>query len=152
MADSAITIRPIRPADRPDWHRLWMGYLAFYEVELDPAITTQLWQRLMDPKPEILGRVAVADKGAVIGLVHLVPHKNTWTLGDVCYLEDLYVEPAVRGQGVGRRLIEAAFAEGRERGWNRVYWMTRSNNRPARALYDKLALSDDFVRYTARVG
>jgi len=64
----------------------------------------------------------------------------------LCYLEDLFVDDAARGKGAGRALIEAIINEARVKGWSKVYWVTREGN-PARALYDKLAVVDDYVRY-----
>jgi len=65
----------------------------------------------------------------------------------VCYLEDLYVAPEARGHGAGRFLIEGLVALGRERSWRRIYCHTHGNNHAARALYDQLAPSTDYVRY-----
>ena len=45
------------------------------------------------------------------------------------------------------RYIEAVLERGRSRGWDNVYWHTRSGNAPARALYDSFTEADDFVRY-----
>jgi GNAT superfamily N-acetyltransferase len=68
----------------------------------------------------------------------------------VCYLEDLFVLESARGRGVGKALIEwlrnAMFAEG----WARLYWVTREDNAPARALYDQFTAADGFVRYMLR--
>ncbi|MBD8234028.1 GNAT family N-acetyltransferase, partial [Pantoea agglomerans] len=68
----------------------------------------------------------------------------------LCYLEDLFIEEDMRGLGAGKMLIEAICEEGREKGWSKVYWVTREGN-TARALYDKLALLDDFVRYSVKI-
>ena len=64
-----------------------------------------------------------------------------------CYLEDLFVDPAARGHGIGEALIQDLIDIGRERGWSRLYWHTRASNEAARRLYDKFVHADDFVRY-----
>lgn len=150
-AAGAATVRPIRAADRAAWTRLWEGYLDFYGVELSPAVTDTLWRRMMEPEPAVLGRVACLGDDVPVGIVHLVPHKNTWSVRDICYLEDLYVVPEQRGSGIGRALLEAALAEAKARNWARVYWMTQRDNATARKLYDRYAMVDDFVRYTVRL-
>jgi GNAT superfamily N-acetyltransferase len=51
-------------------------------------------------------------------------------------MNDLYVVPAARGRGIGGALIEAAAAAGRERGAQRLEWVTAPDNERARRLYD----------------
>ncbi|VTP65689.1 Predicted acetyltransferase [Leclercia adecarboxylata] len=82
----------------------------------------------------------------MVGFAICVLHEGTWVTQPLCYLEDLFVDDAARGKGAGRALIEAIINEAREKGWSKVYWVTREGN-PARALYDKLAVVDDYVRY-----
>ena len=55
-----------------------------------------------------------------------------------------------RGRGVGRALLEWLRNAMRAEGWARLYWMTRRDNAPARALYDSFTQADDFVRYVLR--
>ena len=86
----------------------------------------------------------------MVGFVNCVLHPSTWGAADTCYLEDLFVSPAVRGSGAGRALIEAVVERARSRGLEKVYWHTRRDNARARALYDSLAEVDDFVRYVVR--
>jgi GNAT superfamily N-acetyltransferase len=91
--------------------------------------------------------VAVSQDDQIVGLVHYLFHRSTTRLNDVCYLQDLFTVTAMRGQGVGRRLIEAVYDEARKAGSSRVYWQTQESNRTARALYDKLAQFGGFVVY-----
>jgi GNAT superfamily N-acetyltransferase len=65
----------------------------------------------------------------------------------VCYLQDLFVDPRLRGRGVARALIEAVAGAARERGAERLYWHTQDHNAVARALYDKVAKHNHFIRY-----
>jgi ribosomal protein S18 acetylase RimI-like enzyme len=76
-----------------------------------------------------------------------VVHAGTWSTEGRCYLEDLFVEPAARGQGAGRALIEATAARAREEGCDELYWITATDNATARRLYDRVATLSDFVRY-----
>ena len=61
--------------------------------------------------------------------------------------EHLFVDPAARRGGVGRRLIEAVAAAARERGCRRLYWTTKEDNAAARSLYDRIARFNGFIRY-----
>jgi GNAT superfamily N-acetyltransferase len=141
----AVLIRDIAPSDRDAWFRLWAGYNAFYETEVAPAVSERTWQRMLDANAPLFGRVAEVE-GRVAGFSLCVLHEGTWVDAPICYLEDLFVDPAARGQGLGRRLIEDLVALARTHGWSRLYWHTRADN-PARKLYDEFTAADDFVRY-----
>jgi GNAT superfamily N-acetyltransferase len=140
-----VLIRDVAPSDRDAWSHLWAGYNAFYETEVAPAVSERTWQRMLDTSVPLVGRLAEVE-GRVAGFSLCVLHEGTWVDSPVCYLEDLFVDPVRRGQGIGRRLIEDLVAQARSRGWSRLYWHTRVDN-PARKLYDEFTAADDFVRY-----
>ncbi|HSD93128.1 MAG TPA: GNAT family N-acetyltransferase [Methyloceanibacter sp.] len=146
MTAGALRIRNPRPADESAWRELWAGYLAFYEAEICEEVTAATWRRLVQPGSGMFGRVAVW-QGTITGFTVCVLHPGSWTLSPACYLEDLFVVPGVRGQGIGRALIEDLLHTARKRRWSPVYWHTRQSNKAARKLYDKFAEADDFVRY-----
>lgn len=148
MSDATI-IRDMRPSDEAGWRRLWGSYNAFYEASVAPEVTARTWQRILDPGSPVLGRIAEA-AGNAAGFSISVLHEGTWVIGPVCYLEDLFVDPALRGRGIGRRLIRDLVDQGRERGWSTLYWHTRADN-PARRLYDEFIQADGFVRYRMRL-
>jgi GNAT superfamily N-acetyltransferase len=144
-----MLIRDPAPADESAWKRLWAGYNAFYRVSIPDAVTDHTWQRILDPASAIFARLAQGEgeaEGDVIGFTLSVLHEGTWTSRPVCYLEDLFVDPAHRRQGVARQLIADLIARARNHCWSRLYWHTRQDN-PARQLYDEFARADDFVRY-----
>lgn len=140
-----VQIRDARLDDESEWRRLWDGYLAFYETTLAPEITDRTWARIVDPASTVIGRIADID-GAIRGFSVSVLHEGTWVAGPICYLEDLFVDPQARGQGLGRRLIQDLAERGRRELWSGLYWHTRHDN-PARRLYDEFVEADDFVRY-----
>lgn len=143
---SPVTIRDFLPGDEAAWRRLWAGYVAFYQADVSEQVTAATWRRLLAGDVGMLGRIADSD-GSVVGFSASVLHPGTWTLAPICYLEDLFVDPAARGRGIGAALIEDLITLARERGWSRLYWHTRASNSPARRLYDRFASADDFVRY-----
>jgi GNAT superfamily N-acetyltransferase len=142
-----VTVRDLTPEDEARWRELWAGYLAFYEHELDAEVTDATWRRLLTGERGLGALVAVDEAGQVVGIVHRVVHAGTWSTADRCYLEDLFVDPAVRGRGVGRALIEATAARARDEGCDELYWITGTDNATARRLYDRVATLSDFVRY-----
>ncbi|MGY1490603.1 N-acetyltransferase family protein [Methylobacillus pratensis] len=138
-------VRDVRPDDELAWRRLWAGYNAFYETSVSPEITSLTWQRILNPAAPVLGRLLEVE-GRLAGFSVSVLHEGTWVSGAVCYLEDLFVDPAYRGRGLGRMLIQDLVDCGKARNWSTLYWMTRRDN-PARHLYDEFVQADDFVRY-----
>lgn len=140
------TIRSIQPEDEGVWRELWAGYLEFYETSLPDAVTTNTWNRLVSDDPMWIGLVAEVN-GAVVGFATVVVHDITWSDRPAGLLHDLFVEPGLRGGGVGRALIDRCIEIGRQENWSRVYWMTKEDNVTARRLYDTYAPADGFVRY-----
>jgi GNAT superfamily N-acetyltransferase len=139
-------VRPLRGTDAADWRRLWRDYLAFYETVLPEAVFDATFARLLDPAEPMRGLVAERD-GRVIGIANLIVHRHGWRLGDVCYLQDLFVEPTERSSGAGRALIEATYALADAEGWEAVYWTTQDFNETARALYDRVGVLTPFIKY-----
>lgn len=140
-------IRALRAEDRARWGELWAGYLKFYRTDLPPAITEATWQRLMDPQDQPYGLAAFDADQLIVGIVHYHFHLSTWSVAGYCYLEDLFVDPAARGQGAGRALIEAVYRAADERAATRVYWHTEKDNLRAQALYNQVATPAPFVQY-----
>ena len=150
MPDTAIAIRKIEARDQAAWRRLWDGYCRFYEVTLSLDVTERTWQRILDPASAVHAIVATDEAGAVIGMANYIIHENTWETTPVCYLEDLFVDPAVRARGAGQALIDWLVAAMQSEGWSRLYWLTKENNYRARGLYDKYTPRDPFVRYVVK--
>ena len=132
-------------ADRPRWTELWTAYLDFYGTTLSDEQYDHTWARLMGGAA--LQGFALRQGGALAGITHYLLHESSWTMQPVCYLQDLYVDPAQRGTGGGRRLIEAVAEAARTVGAPRLYWLTQSHNDTARRLYDRLARHSGFIRY-----
>lgn len=143
-----IDVRDMATADRAAWDRMWSGYCAFYGVSLPATDNDELWRRLTNADSGMAAVIAIdAEAESALGFAHFILRPHTFSARMVCYLEDLYVDPAARGTGVGRRLIETLIARGRERGWRRLYWHTEADNSVARALYDRIVPVTDYVRY-----
>ena len=85
--------------------------------------------------------------GRLVGLTHYLFHRNTIMLGPVCYLQDLFTDPALRGKGIGKALIEAVYDAASAAGSPRVYWHTHETNATAMRLYDLVATHSGFVVY-----
>lgn len=143
----SVTIRKVEARDEPRWRALWDGYCRFYEREPDEAVTRHTWTRILDAASPVHAIVAERAGEGVIGMANYILHDNTGTLTPVCYLQDLYVDPAQRGDGVGGNLIDWLVARMKAERWSRLYWNTRENNYRARGLYDKYTPHSGFLRY-----
>jgi GNAT superfamily N-acetyltransferase len=139
-------IRNLQTGDRTQWDALWRDYLRFYRQRLPQAVTDATFARLIDERSQPHALVAVRD-GRLLGFAHFLFHPTTWSHSQLCYLEDLFVEPQARGGGIGRALIEAVYAAADRAQAASVYWMTQEFNADGRALYDTLAHRTSFIRY-----
>jgi len=144
-----VTIRDLALSDRASWDPLWAGYLAFYDTKLDANVTDTTWARLLDPNAPLFALVAAQD-GVLVGFAHCLLHAGTWNIGPLCYLEDLFVAPDIRGGGIGRALIEAVYMRADALGCERVHWLTDAHNTTAQALYDRIARRSGYIQYRRR--
>lgn len=143
---AGILVRPVGADERAAWEPLWQGYLKFYKASVPQVATDTAWARLHNPTEPMFVLGAYVE-GVLKGIAHYLYHRSTWTAGNYCYLQDLFVDESTRGLGLGRALIEAVEAEARKAGASRVYWLTQEDNATARALYDKLADRSGFIQY-----
>lgn len=148
---SEITIRPLAAGDRAAWAPLWQGYLTFYKASVAPDVSDLSFDRLTGGAEPMGGFVAERD-GTMLGIVHWVMHRTTWSAKDICYLQDLFTAPEARGGGVGRKLIEAVRQMAQAKGAFRVYWQTHESNLAGQALYDKVADKSGFIVYRQPLG
>ena len=146
MSAAPLEIRPLGTADHAAWLPLWQGYQRFYKTEIPAETTAVTWQRFLDPAEPMNAALAWRN-GEAVGLVHFIYHRSCWTVGDYCYLQDLYVAEGVRGGGIGRQLIEHVYAAARAAGASRVHWLTHETNTDAMQLYDRIADRSGFVQY-----
>src|SRR5260370_12562765 len=146
MAANVVT-RPVGRDERAAWEPLWNGYLAFYEVTLAPGASDVAWERFHDCGERMVVLGAYVD-GRLTGIVQYLCHRSSWTPGNYCYLQDLFVAEAARGLGIGRALIEAVYEKARAAGASRVHWLTQTSNARARILYDQPPEKPRPIHYT----
>src|SRR3982750_2553601 len=103
-----VIVRPVALKDYDQWLPLWLGYNAFYgrsgATALPEEITKTTWDRFFDESEPVYALVAEMD-GRLVGLTHFLFHRSTTNIKPVCYLQDLFTDPSLRGKGVGRALI-----------------------------------------------
>jgi GNAT superfamily N-acetyltransferase len=139
-----MIVQVLGPQDQAAWLPLARGYKLFYETLTTATEYDAAWQRLTtDPRFVALG---AWQGGSLVGIVHAIYHASSWA-DEVCYLQDLFVTEAARGQGAAAALIDAVAVAAKARGAARLYWLTHTNNHRARALYDRVAAHKGFIRY-----
>jgi len=145
-----LAVRPIARLDHAAWRPRFDGYNAFYgrqgPTALPEEIYAKTWERFFDPAEPVHALVA-EQGGRMVGIVHYLFHRSTTAIQPICYLQDLFTAPDVRGGGIGRALIEAVYAQARQAGSIRVYWQTHETNTVAMRLYDDVATKSGFLVY-----
>ncbi|SFK57075.1 GNAT family N-acetyltransferase [Shimia haliotis] len=142
-----VSVRPLVASDESDWRRLWTAYLAFYDSSVPEEVYQSTFARLLGDDPQDFTCLIAEVDGKPVGLTHYLFHRHAWKVENVCYLQDLYADPTVRGKGIGRALIEAVYAAADDAGSPTVYWLTQDFNATARQLYDRIAAKTPFIKY-----
>src|SRR3569833_2119877 len=138
-------VAPLQSRDRGTWETLFAGHNAFSNRTWPAERYEEAWQAFR--RAERIHALGGRLDGRLVGIAHFLVHPST-TSSDLCYLQDLFTDPDIRGRGVGRSLIEAVSAWARAEGCGRLYWHTQRQNDTARRLYDQLGEHRDFIVYT----
>jgi ribosomal protein S18 acetylase RimI-like enzyme len=91
--------------------------------------------------------------GTALGFVQMYPSFSSLSAARTYVLYDLFVDPAARQRGVGRRLMEAAAEEARRRGAVSLVLSTAKTNHRAQRLYESLGWvrDEEFYEYNLRL-
>lgn len=131
-------IRVAVKADAPKILQL-IRDLALYEKAPQEAVATleQIEQTIFSDKPSAFAHVAEAN-GEVVGISIWFLNYSTWLGKPGIYLEDLYVDPAHRGKGLGLALLKELASICSERGYERLQWWVLDWNEPSIEFYKSL--------------
>lgn len=146
-------IRQAATNDLDDLLPLFEGYLAFYGIHHPDQVTARryLGDRLaLGDTVVLLARTA---SGRPLGFAHLFPSFTSLGMAPIWVLNDLYVGAHARGLGVGQALLDAVTEHARRTGRTRVVLETATDNRPARALYERHGFqpAQGFITYSLAV-
>jgi GNAT superfamily N-acetyltransferase len=141
LSPRSIHIAAATPGDVPDIHAL-IGALAGYERLTDACVSTpaQIAQALFGPQPaaEVLIARLQANPAPAVGFALFFHTFSTFLGRRSLWLEDLFVRPENRGQGIGRALLTHLARLACERRCGRFEWAVLDWNAPAIRFYEEL--------------
>ena len=147
LLSEQVKVRELCAADQPAWADLWTAYLTYYETSVPAAVYQSTFERLLGDDPREFNCLVAELDGKLVGLIHYLFHRHAWKTEEVCYLQDLFVSPDVRGKSLGRALIEAVYDAADTYGAPTVYWLTQDFNAAGRRLYDRVGTLTPFIKY-----
>ncbi len=136
--EKQFLIRPAEPEDVAEVMRL-VRALAEYEKLSHMVVGTeaQLHQALFGPRPAAEALVAERE-GRAVGFALFFTTFSTFLCKPGILLEDVFVEPAHRGLGIGKALLKELAALAVERGCGRLEWHVLDWNEPSIRFYESL--------------
>ena len=143
MTQPCFTPRPATPADLPDIVRLVRG-LAEYERVLDRFVATAADFRTMlfGPAPVAHALMIGPEAGPSIGIALFYYKVFTFTAKRGIFLEDLFVEPAHRGKGLGLALLRHLAAQAKAEGCPLIEWHVLNWNQPSIVFYERIGATE----------
>jgi GNAT superfamily N-acetyltransferase len=143
-----LEIAPVSGERYEELLPLIAAYQRFYEVEeIDEGRNRNFFRRFLAPSDDGL-LLGACNAGGFRGYACLYWHFSSTLAAETVLMNDLFVVPEARGEGVGRALIEASAAVARERGAAHLEWATAPDNHTAQRLYNSTgAERSEWVEY-----
>lgn len=139
-----MIVRPFTPDDRPQWAALWQESV---DGVMQDGVIDHSYRILVDQSGPVKALLAEDDDGTLVGLLHYVVHPVAGCIAPVCYMQDLFVSPACRRQGVARALLAELKKTAEHAGYDRIYWLLENGNDGAKAFYEGMGVALDFGLY-----
>lgn len=139
---SEITIRRAKRKDCPRLLELVKG-LALYE-KAPEKVTVELshFEESGFGRHPVWWAFVAEENGCIAGFALYYIRFSTWK-GQRMYLEDIYVEPGRRGEGIGAQLFGRLVEEAKERNLHGMMWQVLEWNEPGINFYRKYNASFD---------
>ncbi|GJF11727.1 N-acetyltransferase GCN5 [Mycolicibacterium cyprinidarum] len=134
----SVHIRAVRPGDVAELTAMIHELAAFERASADCSVTeTQLSEALFGPRPAVHGHIVEVDGQVAAGALWF-RNFSTWDGVAGIHLEDLFVRPQFRRQGLARKLLATLARECVDHGYTRLSWAVLDWNVNAIALYDSV--------------
>lgn len=145
-----FTIRAARPDDVGDILRLIQGLADYEKLRHECVATEEELSRTLFTPAHGGAEVLLGEVGeVVVGFALFFHNYSTFLAKPGIYLEDLFVEPAHRGLGIGKALLKRLAKLAVERGCGRLEWSVLDWNKPAIDFYVALGAkpNDEWTTY-----
>jgi GNAT superfamily N-acetyltransferase len=143
-----MEIREANESDVAAILKLMRDFAAFEKLDQYFEATEERMREALFGIDAVAQALLAESNGVPAGYAIFFPYFATFRGQKGYYLEDLYVDPAFRGAGVGEAMIRRIAAKGRERGFERIDFQVLEWNAPAITFYEKLgAERDDTERH-----
>jgi RimJ/RimL family protein N-acetyltransferase len=142
-----MLVEKLNSDDYVQWQELYKGYADFYQMPMNDEILHQVWEWIFDEEMEFYALSAKTEDGEMVGFMHYRQMPSPLRGILVGFLDDLYVSPDNRGGGAVQSLFKALNEDAKKNDWQYVRWITATDNSRARAVYDKISGTIDFVTY-----
>ena len=137
--------------DKAQWETLYYGYATFYKVTMNQEILDNVWAWIMDVDHGFYGLLAKDETSQCVCFMLYRAMPSPLRGKMVGFLDDLFVEPKCRGNGVVEALYEALNRSAKDKGWPFMRWITADNNYRGRGVYDKLSQRTHWITYQMQV-
>ncbi len=136
-----VQVEPIATEQLETLLPMIAAYQGFYGADdIRTERNRSFFRRFIAPSKEGMMLGAWREE-ELVGYACLYWHFSSTRAVETVLMNDLYVDEAVRGEGIGRALIEASADVARERGAHHLEWSTRPDNVTAQRLYDSTGAS-----------
>ncbi|WP_035282223.1 GNAT family N-acetyltransferase [Brevibacterium album] len=148
MTAADISVHAVREDHFDQWSELYRGYADYYQVVQTAEMRERVFSWLLDDAHPQRGLVAaMGGPSKLVGLAHCRTFSRPLAASHGLFLDDLFVDPASRGKGAARILLDRLASIAAEEGGTVVRWITRAHNYRARFLYDEVAEGTDWITY-----
>ena len=142
-----MKIENLKINDKEKWCELYHGYADFYKMPMNQDILDTVWSWIFDEENNFYAIGARSPQGELVGFMHFREMPSPLRGSLFGFLDDLYVHPDHRGSGVVQSLFKELKSLAEKNGWPFVRWITATDNHRARAVYDKISGTIDYVTY-----
>ena len=136
-----IQIRSFERKDYDQWLPLWQDNC---EHKIGDEVTKETWRRMTHPKENVGGLGAFTADGKMVGILHYILHPTTGFINYACYMQDIFIAPEHRKQGLAKLLLWELQDLKKAQNWSRIYWFAENNNVAAQNLYKTVGIKMDF--------
>lgn len=131
----------VRPAARADIPRIWelLNGLALYERwEQYVTGTAERLAAMLFDAPVRAEAIVAEQGGVIVGYALFYPGISSFRTHTKLWLEDLFVDPGMRGGGIGRALVAALARLAVQRGHMQISWHVLDWNAPSIGFYERI--------------